>query len=221
MITHHIRLVSAVVLPLVATGCVTTDYSAKDAGFMNASAKGSEATGKQTVWVQNRQQAQAVQGRVKALLAKKTIDVETAVQVALLNNKGLQASYADLGDSAADAWQTQLSVLPTFSVGLTGIATPGLEAYRVLEGAVAANILALATYDKNIKLADTRFRQAQLNAAIATISRRRNAASLDQRRGGMGKRRLPQPGQGRRRRCLRTRQEDRRSRINAEGRPGS
>ncbi|WP_105424518.1 TolC family protein [Neorhizobium tomejilense] len=170
MITHHIRLVSTVVLPLVATGCVTTDYSAKDAGFMNASAKGSEATGKQTVWVQNRQQAQAVQGRVKALLAKKTIDVETAVQVALLNNKGLQASYADLGDSAADAWQTQLSVLPTFSVGLTGIATPGLEAYRVLEGAVAANILALATYDKNIKLADTRFRQAQLNAAIATIS---------------------------------------------------
>ncbi|MCQ1836533.1 TolC family protein [Neorhizobium galegae] len=170
MITRHIRLVSAVVLPLVAAGCVTTDYSAKDAGFMNASAKSSEATGKQTVWVQNRQQAQGVQGRVKALMAKKTIDVETAVQVALLNNKGLQASYADLGESAADAWQTQLSVFPTFSVGLTGIATPGLEAYRVLEGAVAANILALATYDKNIKLADTRFRQAQLNAAIATIS---------------------------------------------------
>ncbi|WP_105400978.1 TolC family protein [Neorhizobium sp. T7_12] len=170
MITRHIKLMSAVVLPLVAAGCVTTDYSAKDAGFMNASAKSSEATGKQTVWVQNRQQAQAVQGRVKALMAKKTIDVETAVQVALLNNKGLQASYADLGDSAADAWQTQLSVLPTFSVGLTGIATPGLEAYRVLEGAIAANILALATYDKNIKLADTRFRQAQLNAAIATIS---------------------------------------------------
>jgi outer membrane protein TolC len=170
MITRHIKLVSAVVLPLVAAGCVTTDYSAKDAGFMDASAKSSEATGKQTVWVQNRQQAQAVRDRVKALMAKKTVDVETAVQVALLNNKGLQASYADLGDSAADAWQTQLSVFPTFSVGLTGIATPGLEAYRVLEGAIAANILALATYDKNIKLADTRFRQAQLNAAIATIS---------------------------------------------------
>jgi hypothetical protein len=170
MITRHIRLVSAVVLPLAAAGCVTTDYSAKDAGFTTASSKSGEATGKQTVWVQNREQAQAVRDRVKALMARKTVDVETAVQVALLNNKGLQASYADLGDSAADAWQTQLSVFPTFSVGLTGIATPGLEAYRVLEGAVAANILALATYDKNIKLADTRFRQAQLNAAIATIS---------------------------------------------------
>ncbi|CDZ25694.1 TolC family protein [Neorhizobium galegae] len=170
MIARHIKLVSVIVLPLVAGGCVATDYAAKDAGFMNASSKSSEAIGKQTVWVQNRQQAQAVRDRGKALMARKTVDVETAVQVALLNNKGLQASYADLGDSAADAWQTQLSVFPTFSVGLTGIATPGLEAYRVLEGAVAANILALATYDKNIKLADTRFRQAQLNAAIATIS---------------------------------------------------
>lgn len=61
-------------------------------------------------------------------------------------------------------------MFPTFSVGLSGIGTPGLEAYRVLEGAVATNILALATYDRNIKLADNRFRQAQLKAAIATIS---------------------------------------------------
>lgn len=170
MIVRHIRLVSSLVLPLIAAGCVTTDYAAKDAGFADATLKSAEATGKQTVWVQNLQQAQVVRDRVKALMAKKTIDVETAVQVALLNNKGLQASYADLGDSAADAWQTQLSVFPTFSVSLNGIGTPGLGMYRVLEGAVTANILALATYDKNIRLADTRFRQAQVNAAIATVS---------------------------------------------------
>lgn len=170
MTLRSIKLMSAIALPLVAAGCVTTDYSAVDAGFANASAKSGEATAKQTVWIQNQKQAQATRDRVKALMAKKTIDVETAVQVALLNNKGLQASYADLGDSAADAWQTQLSVFPTFSVGLSGIGTPGLEAYRVLEGAVATNILALATYDRNIKLADNRFRQAQLKAAIATIS---------------------------------------------------
>lgn len=170
MTLRHIKLVCALVLPLAAAGCVTTDYAANDAGFTNASLKSSEATGKQTVWIQNQAQAQATRDRVKALLARKTIDIETAVQVALLNNKGLQASYADLGDSAADAWQTQLSVFPTFSVGVSGLGTPGLEAYRVLEGAIAANILALATYDRNIKLADNRFRQAQLRAAIATIS---------------------------------------------------
>jgi outer membrane protein TolC len=170
MTLRKLKVISALVLPLVAAGCVTTNYSAVDAGFANASLKSGEATGKQTVWIQNQAQAQATRDRVKALMAKKTIDVETAVQVALLNNKGLQASYADLGDSSADAWQTQLSVFPTFSVGLSGIGTPGLEAYRVLEGAIAANILALATYDRNIKLADNRFRQAQLKAAIATIS---------------------------------------------------
>ncbi|TWA33324.1 outer membrane protein TolC [Sinorhizobium medicae] len=170
MTMRHIKLISAVVLPLIAAGCVTTEYAAKDAGFTNASLKTNEATGKQTVWVQNRQQAEAVRSRVKSLMAKKTIDVETAVQVALLNNKGLQAAYSELGESAADVWQTQLSVFPTFSVGLTGIGSPGLEAYRVIEGAIAANILALATYDKNIKLAETRFRQAQLTAALETIS---------------------------------------------------
>ena len=169
MHVRRIRLLSTIVLPLLAAGCSTT-FSAKDAGFADASLRTGEATGKQTVWVQDRHQAQEVRNRVKALMAKKTIDVETAVQVALLNNKSLQAAYADLGDSAADAWQTQLSVLPTFSVGLTGIGTPGLEAYRVLEGAVATSILRLATYEKDMKLADTRFRQAQLNAALASIS---------------------------------------------------
>jgi outer membrane protein TolC len=163
------KLFAVMALPLLASGC-TAAYSAKDAGFMNASLKSGGATGKQTVWIQNQQQAAQARARVKALMAKKTVDVETAVQVALLNNRGLQAAYADLGDSAADAWQTQLSVFPTFSIGLSGIGTPGLEAYRVLEGAIAANILSLATYDRNMKLAETRFRQAQLNAALATIS---------------------------------------------------
>ncbi|WP_107341323.1 TolC family protein [Agrobacterium pusense] len=170
MLGRKIKVLSVLALPLIAAGCVSTDYAAKDAGFLNVSLKSGEATGKQTVWVQNQQHAQVVRDRVKTLMARKTVDAETAVQVALLNNKGLQAAYADLGDSAADAWQTQLSVLPKFSVGVSGIGTPGLEAYRVLEGAIAANILSLVTYDRNMKIAETRFRQAQLNAALATIS---------------------------------------------------
>ena len=103
MTSSGIKLIAAVALPLVASGC-TTAYSAKDAGFMNASLRSGEATGKQTVWVQNQQQAADARARVKTLMARKTVDAETAVQVALLNNKGLQAAYADLGDSAADCW---------------------------------------------------------------------------------------------------------------------
>jgi outer membrane protein TolC len=159
-----------VALPLVLGGCVSsTEYSAATAGFSNVANKTAEATGKDTVWVQNRQDAQMVSSRVKTLLAKKNVDVETAVQIALLNNKGLQAAYADLGDSSADAWQSTMLVNPTVGIGLTGIGTPGLEAYKAIEGVIATNILALATRKRNVEIADGGFRKAQLNAALRTL----------------------------------------------------
>ncbi|KSV64097.1 copper resistance protein [Sinorhizobium sp. GL2] len=164
------KLAATLALPLVVGGCVSaTEYAAKDAGFPSVEARTSEATGKQTVWVQNQQQARVVSDRVKTLIAKKTLDVDTAVQVALLNNKGLQAAYADLGDSAADAWQSMMFVNPTVSVGFNGVGAPGIEAFRSIEGAITSNILALATRDRDIAIADTRFRQAQLNAALRTL----------------------------------------------------
>jgi len=164
------KAAAVLLLPVILGGCVSaTEYSAKDAGFMSVSLKTSEATAKQTIWVQNRGDAQAVSSRVKSLMARKTVDVETAVQVALLNNKGLQAAYADLGDSAADAWQSTMLVNPTVGIGLTGIGTPGLEAYRAIEGVLATNILALATHKRNVAIADAGFRKAQLAAALRTL----------------------------------------------------
>ena len=74
------KCAATVALPLILGGCVSsTEYSATTAGFSNVSNKTAEATGKDTVWVQNRQDAQLVSGRVKTLLTKKTVDVETAV----------------------------------------------------------------------------------------------------------------------------------------------
>ncbi|CZT37801.1 TolC family protein [Rhizobium sp. 9140] len=164
------KCAATVALPLILGGCVSsTEYSATTAGFSNVSNKTAEATGKDTVWVQNRQDAQLVSGRVKTLLTKKTVDVETAVQIALLNNKGLQAAYADLGDSSADAWQSTMLVNPTVGIGLTGIGTPGLEAYRAIEGVIATNILALVTHKRNVEIADAGFRKAQLAAAVRTL----------------------------------------------------
>lgn len=170
MTPRTLKLVATLALPLVVGGCVSaTEYAAKDAGFPSVEARTSEATGKQTVWVQNQQQARVVSDRVKTMIAKKTLDVDTAVQVALLNNKGLQAAYADLGDSAADAWQSTMFVNPTVSVGFNGVGAPGIEAFRSIEGAITSNILALATREGDIAIADTRFRQAQLNAALRTL----------------------------------------------------
>jgi outer membrane protein TolC len=164
-----IKATALLLLPIGLGGCVSTEYAKNDAGFTTVSSTAAVATAKQTVWVQNRLQAQAVSDEVKGLIAKKPLDVETAVQVALLNNKGLQATYADLGDSAADAWQSTMLINPTVSIGTTGLGTPELEAFKTIEGMIATNILALATHKKNVEIADDRFRQAQLNAAVATL----------------------------------------------------
>lgn len=170
MTVLNLKLVAALTLPIVLAGCVSSaEYSMTNAGFATVSGKTFEATGKDTVWVQNRHDAEAAKSRVKQLMAKKTIDADTAVQVALINNKGLQAAYADLGDSAANAWQSTMLVNPKVSLGLTGKGTPGLAAYRTIEGMIATNILALATQKRTIDIADTAFRKAELAAAMQTM----------------------------------------------------
>lgn len=165
------KLAALLALPLLLGGCVSSaDYAKQDAGFTAVSARTSAVTSKQTVWVQNQQQAQATSAQVRSLLSrKKSLDVETAVQIALLNNKGLQATYADLGDSAADAWQSTMLLNPTASVGFSGMGAPELEAFRTIEGAITTNVLALLTRKRDIEIADTRFRQAQLTAAVRTL----------------------------------------------------
>jgi len=177
------RLIAALAFPLALSGCVTgTDYSRKEAGFTSVANKTATVTAKETVWIQNQNQARSAAAQVKGLLARtKPLDVETAVQIALLNNKGLQAAYADLGDSAADAWQSTMFINPTVSIGTTGMGTPELGAFKTIEGMITTNILALATRNRDVAIADTRFRQAQLIAAVKTLQ-----VAADTRRAWIG-----------------------------------
>ncbi|MGM4879998.1 TolC family protein [Rhizobium leguminosarum bv. viciae] len=177
------RLIAALAFPLALSGCVTgADYSRKEAGFTSVANKTATVTAKETVWIQNQNQARSAAAQVKGLLARtKPLDVETAVQIALLNNKGLQAAYADLGDSAADAWQSTMFINPTVSIGTTGMGTPELGAFKTIEGMITTNILALATRNREVAIADTRFRQAQLIAAVKTLQ-----VAADTRRAWIG-----------------------------------
>lgn len=156
------------------SGCVTDQdlagYSDRRAGFSTVSAAVSVGTkGKQTVWIQNQDQVKAVSERVHGMVHKKTINADTAVQVALLNNRGLQAAYANIGMSAAEAWQQSLPENPKVSIGLLGIGAPELIALRAIEGVIAANILSMGTRKARVDIADTRFRQAQMQAVDATL----------------------------------------------------
>ena len=165
-------MISAV--SVLLTGCVSAEqaaiYSDREAGFSAVSAQASVATkGKQSIWIQNQEQAQETAARVHALIHKKKILAETAVQIALLNNKGLQAAYAELGLSAAEAWQQTMLQNPTVSVGMLGIGAPELGLFRAIEGMIANNLLSLATQKRRVAVADTRFRQAQMRAVGETL----------------------------------------------------
>ncbi|EHH03673.1 copper resistance protein [Mesorhizobium amorphae] len=162
------RIFSACAATLLTAGCATTtgsvDISDPQSGFTTVAMRSRAATGKTPVWVQSNAQAQALAEQVGRLVKSGPVGPDMAVQVALLNNKGLQAAYADIGLSAADVWQESLLVNPRVSVGIMT-----LDAVRTVEAAVVSNILALMTRVKRVAVADARFRQAQLRAAEETM----------------------------------------------------
>lgn len=153
---------------LLLAGCaslpIETEVRNPRAGFTTVASRTQQATGKGVVWIQTREQANSLAIRTRSLIHKKTVTADTAVQVALLNNKGLQAAFAEIGISSADVWQETMLVNPTMSVGFMTFG-----ATRSLEAAIIANIFSLMTRERRVAIAEARFRQAQLRAAEETL----------------------------------------------------
>lgn len=103
-------------------------------------------------------------GEAVQRLLRRTLSVDSAVQIALLNNRGLQASYNELALAEADFVQDSLPSNPTFSI-LRIAGNGALE----IERQVVGDILALATLPSRSEIARQRFQQAQLRAAEATL----------------------------------------------------
>ena len=106
----------------------------------------------------------AVADSTVATLLKRPLNADSAVQIALLNNRDLQAAYNELG--IAEAVRVRASLPPAPKFDLSRLAGGGgLE----LEARIIGNILALATLPARADVARDRFRQAQLRAAEATL----------------------------------------------------
>ena len=78
---------------VVLGGCASLS---PDAGFSDVEKAVQERAAVETKWVRSEDEADTVHRRVKELLAK-PLGPQEAVQVALLNNPGLQAGYAEVG----------------------------------------------------------------------------------------------------------------------------
>src|ERR671914_1876058 len=96
---------------LALAGCASLS---QDAGFSKVEQAVKERAAAETKWSRGEEDASTVRGRVKELLAKPLGSTE-AVQIALLNNPGLQASYAEVGIAEADLVQASRWRGPTFS----------------------------------------------------------------------------------------------------------
>jgi len=105
----------------------------------------------------------AARARTQQLLTR-PLSAETAVRIALLNNKGLQAAYNELG--IAEAVMVQASQPPSPTLSLSRIST---SVELDIERRIVADILALATLPARADIAADRFHQAQLRAAEETL----------------------------------------------------
>lgn len=99
---------------LLLGGCATFS---EDGGTRNVNdALAARGVTQQAPWLKNDADAARAANQVRALLAQ-PLTADAAVQIALLNNRGLQASYAELGIAEADLVQAGRLRNPGFSFG--------------------------------------------------------------------------------------------------------
>ena len=159
MIRHLARRLP-VLTALGLSGCAAFS---PDGGMTDVSDLTSRTINKDVAFVRSAEGAAAVDARIRQLLAR-TLSADAAVQIALLNNKGLQAAYNELALAETDLVEQSLPPNPVFSVSrITG------NGASEIERQVVGDILALATLPFRSDIARERFRQAQLRAALATL----------------------------------------------------
>jgi outer membrane protein TolC len=145
---------------LLLSACQT--FSPDGGMDLVASIAGSELN-KDVAALRTPDEAEAAHVHVRALL-RRPLTADAAVQIALLNNRGLQAAYNELG--IAEAVMVEASLPPSPTIALSAISTP---VELDIERRIIGDILALATLEARTEIARDRFRQAQLGAALETL----------------------------------------------------
>jgi outer membrane protein TolC len=146
------------------TGCARfSPDGGMDEVAQSVGREASADAGRSVVKIASAEQAQRARQQVAALLAP-PVSADAAVQVALLNNRELQAAYNDLGVSEAD--YVQASLPPNPGVSLMGVAGTGVAniEFRLIE-----DILGLFTLPRRTAIAAEHFEHARHQAIATTL----------------------------------------------------
>jgi outer membrane protein TolC len=142
------------VLPLAAalSGCASFS---SDGGFGPVAQTTRDRIGQEASWQRSPADRERAEARVAELL-KQPLSADAAVQIALLNNRGLQAAFHELGIAEADVVQAGRLPNPGFSIGRS---TQGGEVER--EIGVHVNLARLILMPTVQRIESRRFAQVQ------------------------------------------------------------
>lgn len=152
------------VLLVLCTGCATFDQRA---GFPDVKTVAEARSGKRVVWNLGTELDAQVALEVHMLL-QETLTAETAVQVALLNSRTLQALYADMGVAQADLVQAGLLKNPVFD-GALRYALHSIPDRLELELNVVLDFLDIFYLPLRKRVAAARFEDAKLQVTGAVL----------------------------------------------------
>lgn len=155
------RLTIIAAASLLLAGCASFS---PDGGFGKVSQLTQERTGQGVALQRSPEEAQIAQNRVAELL-QAALTADAAVEVALLNNRGLQAKFGDLGIAESELVRAGRLKNPSLSFGrMSG--GGGIE----IERTVLFDILGLLTMPMAKEVGQQRFEQAQYQAAYDAVS---------------------------------------------------
>jgi len=154
------RVLAGAFVGLLLSACKTLS---PDAGMDAVADIAGDAVNGDVLAIRTPEQAAAARAKITQLLSR-PLTARAAVQIALLNNRGLQAAYNELG--IAEAVMVAASLPPSPTISLQRISG---DVEIEIERRIVGDILALATLPVRSEIAGDRFRQAQLRAAEATL----------------------------------------------------
>ena len=150
--------------PLLLAGCA--GFS-PDGGFGAVEQTARERLGKEVKWTRSEADREAVANRIGELLAA-PLSVDDAVQIALLNNRGLQAAFFELGISEAELVRAGRLQNPHFSMFHASKREGGTRDYKI-EQALTFNLFSLLTIPQAVEVNKRQFEQTQRAVSLQVL----------------------------------------------------
>ena len=155
------RLAALLAASALLAGCASFS---PDGGFAPVQHSARDRLGKELQWARSDADRDIIDQRVRELLAA-PLSVDAAVQIALLNNRGLQAGYQELGIGEAEL--VQAGRLPNPGVAFAR-KTQGGEVE--LEWLLAVNLARLVAMPLLIEVESRRFAHTQARVSLQMLT---------------------------------------------------